>query len=50
MEVEGLSLNTKPKQVQSAAPIAFLLDCIANLQHGRWTRNCPQNIRRIVIE
>lgn len=30
-------------------PAAYLFDCIANLQSGRWAKNCRQNIRRGII-
>ena len=43
-------VNYKPNRTYGVAPIVFLLDCIANLYSGQWTRNCPQNIRRVVID
>jgi hypothetical protein len=47
--IEGPEPAWKPKRSNGAGPILFLLDCIANLQSRQWTRNCPQNIRRVVI-
>jgi hypothetical protein len=50
--IEGLepAWNRKPKRSNGVGPIVFLLDCIANLQSGHWTENCPQSIRRVVID
>ena len=46
---DELNLIDERPSWMGASPVVFLLDCIANLQSREWTRNCPQNIRWIVI-